>query len=48
VWSYVVGPEEVVVRRTATQLPWPGGAAEVGVCSISQVEELVDRVLDGG
>jgi hypothetical protein len=46
-WSYVVGPEEVVVRRTYTQLLWPGGAAELGVCSIGQVEELVDRVLHG-
>lgn len=45
-WSYTVGPDEVVLRQTATRLPWPGGVAEVGVCAIGHVAALVRTVVE--
>lgn len=47
-WSYTVGPAEVVGRTTRARLPWPGGLAEVGVCSIAEVETLVQTVVAAG
>lgn len=46
-WSYTVGPDEVVVRPTATRLSWPGGVAEVGVCPFGHIPTLTRSVVVG-
>ncbi len=46
-WSYTVGPAEVVGPKTSARLPWPGGVAEVGVCTIDHVDALVHEVVRG-
>lgn len=41
VWSYVIGPSEVVPVQSQSTLGWSGGAAVVGVGNIEHVEQLV-------
>lgn len=40
-WSYVVGPEEIVVERSEIVLDWPGGQTVVGACNIHHLYGLV-------
>lgn len=41
VWSYVIGPKEVVPAQSQALLGWTGGAAVVEVGNIEHVDQLV-------
>lgn len=47
IWSYVIGPSEVVPASSKTVLNWLTGVAVVGVASIEDVAELVLTVVKG-
>ena len=47
VWSYVIGPQEVVPTRTEARLNWPGGNAVVGVGNIAHIDQLVRNLVVG-
>lgn len=47
VWSYVIGPQEVVPTRTEATLNWPGGNAVVGVGNIAHIDQLVRNLVAG-
>ena len=41
-WSYVVGPEEVVLARSEVAPAWDAGHTVLGSCSIQHVDHLVE------
>lgn len=47
VWSYVIGPSEVVPAQSQATLGWTGGAAVVGMGNIEHVEQLVGTAVLG-
>ena len=40
-YSFIVGPEEIVVDRSQVALNWPGGQASVGACNIQRATQIV-------
>lgn len=47
VWSYVIGPQEVVPRQSEATLNWPGGSAVVGAGNIGHIGQLVRKAVAG-
>jgi hypothetical protein len=45
VWSYIIGPEEVVAGQSEAKLNWPWGSAVVGVGNIGHIDQLVRDVV---